>query len=75
MKESYKQGLANQLGPESCGCIGNGAVEALTGVRAGQVLSCEIKPSGVPTLLSEAEGHSVTAGLARPLHTPRSRRP
>ncbi len=65
MKESYKQGLASQLGPESCGCTGNDAVEALTRVHAGRVLSCEIKPLGLPTLLSEAEGNSTSVAKAR----------
>lgn len=75
MKESYKQGLANQLGPESCDCNGNDAVEALTGVHAGRVLSCEIKPLGMPTLLSEAEGNTTSVDKARLVQTPRSRRP
>jgi len=41
MKESYVEGLATHSGPESCVSIGNGAGEALTGVRAGRVLSRE----------------------------------
>jgi len=39
MQEPYNEGLANHIGPESCGCIGNGTSEALTGVHAGRVLS------------------------------------
>src|SRR5262249_39452814 len=35
-----------------------GAGEALTGAHAGPVSSCEIRSSGVPTLLTEAEGHT-----------------
>lgn len=42
MKVSYVEGLASHGGPESCVCIGNGAGEALTGGRAGRVLSREI---------------------------------
>jgi hypothetical protein len=42
MKVSYVEGLASHGGPESCVYIGNGVREALTGVRAGQVLSREI---------------------------------
>jgi len=42
MKEPYDEGVANHIGPESCGGASNGAAEALTGVRAGQVLSREI---------------------------------
>ena len=75
MKESYGKGPASHPGPESCVGIGNGAGEALTGVHAGQVLSCEIRESGVPTLLSEAEGIIAWAALARSRRTPRSRRP
>jgi len=44
MKESYDEGLATHIDPESCGGIREGAVEALTGVRAGQVLSREMDP-------------------------------
>src|SRR5437867_272850 len=42
MKESYVKGLANHNGPESCGGARKGKVEALTGERAGWVLSREI---------------------------------
>ena len=41
MKESYGEGLATHTGPESCGFVCKGGVEALTGVRAGRVLSRE----------------------------------
>ena len=75
MKESYRKGLASHPGPESCVGVGNCVGEALTGVHAGQVLSCEIRGSGVSTLLSEAEDIISLAALARPTRTPRSRRP
>ena len=39
MKESYVEGLASYGGPESCVYIREGVGEALTGVRAGRVLS------------------------------------
>jgi len=42
MKESYVKGLANRDGPESCGVARKGKAEALTGERAGRVLSREI---------------------------------
>ena len=42
MKESYVEGLASYGGPESCVHIREGVGEALTGVRAGRVLSCVI---------------------------------
>jgi hypothetical protein len=41
MKESYGKGLAAHIGPESCGGVRKGVVEALTGVRAGRVFSRE----------------------------------
>lgn len=42
MKESYVKGLANHNGPESCTGARESAGEALTGERAGRVLSREI---------------------------------
>ncbi len=42
MKVLYIEGLANHIGPESCIGVRKGAGEALTGERAGWVLSCEI---------------------------------
>jgi hypothetical protein len=41
MKESYGEGLATHAAPESCGAACEGSVEALTGERAGRVLSRE----------------------------------
>ena len=41
MKKSYSEGLAIHTGPESCGGAREGPFEALTGVRAGRVLSRE----------------------------------
>ncbi len=41
MKESHVEGLATRSGPESCGVSRKGRAEALTGVRAGRVLSRE----------------------------------
>ena len=42
MKESYRKGVANHPDPESCVASRKAAIEALTGARAGRVLSCEI---------------------------------
>jgi hypothetical protein len=42
MQESYGEGIANHTGPESCVGVRKGDGEALTGVRAGRVLSREI---------------------------------
>jgi hypothetical protein len=39
MQESYVEGLATHSGPESCVVARKGKGEALTGVRAGRVLS------------------------------------
>ena len=38
MKELYIEGPAIHDGPESCGCIRKGAVEALTGVHTGRAI-------------------------------------
>jgi hypothetical protein len=43
MKESYAEGLASHGGPESCVPSREVVREALTGVRAGRVLSREIQ--------------------------------
>ena len=74
MKEPYIEGLANHDDPESCVGIRKDVGEALTGERIGEVLSREIN-SGVPTLLSEGEGHIETNALASSSRTPRGRRP
>ena len=42
MKESYGEGVANHIGPESCAFVREDRGEALTGVRAGRVWSREI---------------------------------
>src|SRR2546421_323335 len=41
MKESHSEGVETRTGPESCGAVFEGSVEALTGIRAGRVLSRE----------------------------------
>jgi hypothetical protein len=38
MKESNNEDLANHIGPESCECIREGALEALTGESAGRAI-------------------------------------
>ena len=47
MKESYDEGLANHIGPESCVDHGNNISEALTGESSGWVLSSvrDLNPS------------------------------
>ena len=46
MKESYVEGLASYGGPESCVHAREGVGEALTGEKAGRVLSCVIHALG-----------------------------
>jgi RNA-directed DNA polymerase len=58
MKESYGKDPASHPDPESCVGDRKGAGEALTGAHVGQPSSCEIRSSGVPTRLSDAEGHT-----------------
>jgi RNA-directed DNA polymerase len=70
MKESYRKDLASHPGPESCAGDREVAGEALTGVHAGQPSSCEIRQSGTPTLLSEAEGNIGQGDLASPVSSP-----
>jgi RNA-directed DNA polymerase len=59
MKESYGEGLATHTGPESCGAAREGGVEALTGVRAGRVLSCERKLRDADAVMTSGRPHPV----------------
>ena len=70
MKVRYRKGIANHPDPESCGGACEGVVEALTGESAGQPLSREIRQSGAPTLLSEAEGHTDEGAIREPSKGP-----
>jgi RNA-directed DNA polymerase len=63
MKESCGEGLAPHTDPESCTGGRKAEGEALTGAHTGQPLSGEINASGTPTLLSEAEGHTVGSAM------------
>ena len=64
MKESYKQGLAAQFGLESCADVRKGRSEALTEVRTGRVLSCEIHaPAGNRWVLWGADAVEVSGRL------------
>ncbi len=67
MKEPYKKGLANHLGPESCADGRKVVGEALTGEDAGQPLSSEITSIGVPTPCCEGEGHTSSGAKRKPL--------
>ncbi|MCA1851004.1 MAG: hypothetical protein LC647_01005 [Beggiatoa sp.] len=64
MRTLYIEGVATHDGPESCVGVREGGGEALTGVRAGQLLSREIKEFGVPTSLSRTEGN-IPGGVMR----------
>src|SRR6187401_1281203 len=70
MEESYGKVPASHPDPESCVSGRKDAGEALTGAHAGQPLSCEIRPSGVPTPLSYAEGNTVGGVTGKPPSDP-----
>jgi len=70
MKVQHRKGIANHPGPESCGGAREGAIEALTGEGAGQPLSREIRATGAPTLLSEAEGRIGEGATREPSTSP-----
>jgi RNA-directed DNA polymerase len=70
MKKSHGKGPASHPDPESCVDGRKAGGEALTGAHAGQPLSCEIIHSGVPTLLSEAEGHNGIDTIGKPISDP-----
>ena len=70
MKESHRKDPASHPDPESCGGGREATGEALTGAHAGQPSSCEIIQSGVPTPLSEAEGHTVIGATGKPIADP-----
>ena len=76
MKESYDEGVASHIDPESCAGAHKGLSEALTGARAGRVWSREILlKSREPTWWDEAEGHSGRIDSARGVRFLRGRRP
>ena len=58
MKESYDEGVASRVGPESCLDDPRGRGEALTGENTGGLLSSEITLFRVPTLWCEREGNT-----------------
>ncbi len=75
MKESCRKGVANHPDPESCGVGRKDDAEALTGARAGEVLSREINDPGTPTPLPAAEGNTGWDVIASPSRAQRGRRP
>ena len=70
MKESYGKDPASHPDPESCVGGRKGAGEALTGAHAGQPSSCEIRCSGVPMRLSDAEGNTEGGAIGEPPSDP-----
>jgi hypothetical protein len=75
MKTLYVEGVATRDDPESCVGARKGGGEALTGVRAGPVLSREIMEFGVLTLSKEAEGHIAGGVIASRQRALRGQRP
>ena len=67
MRESYVEGLANHNGPESCVEWRDSLGEALTGVRAGRVLSREINlvRGADPLMMWGRQQPAVRKGKAR----------
>ena len=60
MQKSYNESLPNYIDLESCGASGNAGGEALTGVRAGWVLSLEMKStSGADVLQDYGRQHCI----------------
>jgi RNA-directed DNA polymerase len=70
MQESHGKGPASHPDPESCADGRKAGGEALTGAHAGQPWSCAIIQSGVPTPLSEAEGHTEIGATGKPISDP-----
>jgi hypothetical protein len=75
MKEPYIEGVAIHGGPESCAGVREDDGEALTGVSLGWVLGREMRHTGMPTPLTEAEGHPRPHASASTDVIPRGRRP
>ena len=75
MKEPYVEGLAPHDDPESCAEVREGSGEALTGARAGRVLSHETVKLGAPTHFRSAEGNTCWGAIACSRTAPRGRRP
>ncbi len=75
MEVSHDEGLANRIGPESCGFVSNGIAEALTGERMGRVLSREILIFQGADDVGHSEGNTLHVAIARHGGTLRGRRP
>jgi len=67
MQEPYGEGSTAHPDPKPCAAHSNVRREALEGEDAGRALSCEIKKSLGPTLLTEAEGNTGRGATGEPL--------
>jgi len=70
MEESYDEGVANHIGPESCASVREGRGEALTGVRAGRVWSREILFNSRVLTLWDRWKATLGGSIARDLFRP-----
>jgi len=70
MKESHREEVAHHTDPESCASRRKVAGEALTGAHADPALSCQIKSSGTPTPLRQAESHMGRGDTREPRFNP-----
>lgn len=75
MKVSHSEGVANHAVPESCALRREAQGEALTGERAGQPLSREIRYPRAPTPSSKVEGNTSRRVSASTCAARRGRRP
>ncbi len=75
MRVSYGEGVASHTGSESCGSACEGAVEALTGVRAGWVSSHENVFIRSADGVRPSEGNTGRTVIARTARAPRGLRP
>ena len=70
MKVQYREEMANHSDPESCGTHREVDIEALTGETSRPAIEPRNHESGAPTLLCEAEGHSVYDDNRKSCYTP-----
>jgi RNA-directed DNA polymerase len=70
MKVRYGKEVANHSGPESCSDAREGVAEALTGETGRPGIELRNPNSGMPTLLSEAEGNTVQGVNRQPCTDP-----
>jgi hypothetical protein len=75
MKVPHKKGVANHLGPESCGRRREAASEALTGELTGRAIEPRKTFNPVPTPSRHAEGNIGVTASARSSRTGRGPRP